>query len=622
MADNLVGSKLGNYRLERLLGRGRMGVVYLARDEALLRPTAVKILSWSFPESLGQSPETWFIAEARNVARVNHPHVVQIYSVARHGTYCYIAMEYVDGATADVWIGRNGPFSAEQATELLIQAASALQAAHDADVIHRDVKPENLLVGGDGKAKLGDFGMALYTPKPHAGGAGRAGTPYYTAPELWRGDVATAASDIYALGATYYYLLTGRPPFPATELEDLITAHVNANIPDVQLASGGAPPGCQDLLKRCMAKSPYDRFPTAQAVGWEARTLLRRFPSVSPASIRTAPPDSAHRQSERAGLAATFVGTGPQTHSDSAHCPSWRTFYGLGRDAFARHDGSQLPYQGEPYASLLAELQDHLAGPGRRVHLLVGASGTGRSSIAKALIARRTSLATAALVSCSGIAQNETLMARALRALGMPSSAQYGIGGGIDALVEHCLATQKEVGTPILVFDDCDREEVGEGELWSLALAAQLTESFGLLLLGTVGFAARLAQCGESTQDIAWHTHQIPALSAAQVGNYVTACLNYSRDPHSPPVLFTPDALLGIAHHSEGVPTRINELVCEILSTAAKQERRVLDSWDTWNAMTKPSNGRGSPRPADWPSKEATQVLNQYRKLLGMQPRR
>src|SRR5512145_3429257 len=143
MNDSLVGAKLGNYRLERRLGRGRMGVVYLARDEALLRPTAVKILSWAMPESQGQDPEAWFIAEARNVARVNHPHVVQIYGVARHGNHCYIAMEYVDGATADAWVARNGPFSVERATELLIQTSSALQAAHEAGIVHRDIKPEN-----------------------------------------------------------------------------------------------------------------------------------------------------------------------------------------------------------------------------------------------------------------------------------------------------------------------------------------------------------------------------------------------------------------------------------------------------------------------------------------------
>src|ERR1041384_6334324 len=110
---NLAGAKLGNYRLLRILGRGNMGVVYLATDEALLRPTAVKVLTWSPVE---HDPEAWFLAEARSVARLNHPSVIQIYSVAKHGPYCYIAMEYVDGVSADVMVSREGRFSAERAT--------------------------------------------------------------------------------------------------------------------------------------------------------------------------------------------------------------------------------------------------------------------------------------------------------------------------------------------------------------------------------------------------------------------------------------------------------------------------------------------------------------------------
>ncbi|HET9931024.1 MAG TPA: serine/threonine-protein kinase, partial [Polyangiaceae bacterium] len=194
---NLIGTKLGNYRLERLLGRGRMGVVYLARDEALLRPTAVKILSWSLPEQHGLNPEDWFLAEARNVARINHPHVIQIYGVAKHAQHCYIAMEYVAGAAADAWVSETGPFSPLRATEILLQAANALQAAHDADVVHRDVKPGNLLITADGTAKLGDFGMALTVTGDARFEATRAGTPYYTAPEIWRGQSATRSTDIY-----------------------------------------------------------------------------------------------------------------------------------------------------------------------------------------------------------------------------------------------------------------------------------------------------------------------------------------------------------------------------------------------------------------------------------------
>ncbi len=156
----LAGMKLGNYRLERLVGRGRMGVVYLAKDEALLRATAIKVLSWSATDAKGQDPVQWFLAEARLVARINHPRVVQIYGAARQGDYCYIAMEYVPGRSAEAMVTR-GALPPELATDILVQAASALHAAHRSGVVHRDVKPANLLVGDDGVTKLGDFGMAL-----------------------------------------------------------------------------------------------------------------------------------------------------------------------------------------------------------------------------------------------------------------------------------------------------------------------------------------------------------------------------------------------------------------------------------------------------------------------------
>src|SRR5512133_4321299 len=159
--SGLAGLKLGNYRLERLIGRGRMGVVYLAKDEALLRPTAIKILSWRVADAQGHDPVQWFLTEARLVARINHPRVVQIYGAARHGDYCYIAMDYVPGHSAEAMVARGAPMAPELATDILVQAASALHAAHAAGVVHRDVKPANLLVADGGVTKLGDFGMAL-----------------------------------------------------------------------------------------------------------------------------------------------------------------------------------------------------------------------------------------------------------------------------------------------------------------------------------------------------------------------------------------------------------------------------------------------------------------------------
>jgi serine/threonine protein kinase len=179
---HVLGKRFGPFTLERVLGRGRMGVVYLARDEGLLRPTALKVLSWMMPKHEGVSPEAWFLSEARSMARINHPNVVQIYGVGKHEAYRYIAMEYVAGEPAETLVARLGPMSPERATEVLAQAAAALAATHEAGVLHCDVKPENLLVSTGGTTKLGDFGMARHLPsKVGEREAVRAGTPFYTA---------------------------------------------------------------------------------------------------------------------------------------------------------------------------------------------------------------------------------------------------------------------------------------------------------------------------------------------------------------------------------------------------------------------------------------------------------
>jgi len=256
----LVGSKLGNYRLERLIGRGRMGAVYLATDEALLRPTAIKVLAWAAEEARGQDPVQWFLSEARLVARINDPHVVQIYGAARHGESFYIAMEYVQGESTESLLASSGRLAPEVATDIVVQAAKALLAAHRSGVVHRDVKPANLLVGPGGVTKLGDFGMALGAAGARTGSAQvRAGTPFYTAPEIWRGGGASAASDLYALGATYYHLLTGRPPFEGADVAAVERAHLEAAVPDPRALVPGLPPACLDLVKRALAKAPAAR---------------------------------------------------------------------------------------------------------------------------------------------------------------------------------------------------------------------------------------------------------------------------------------------------------------------------------------------------------------------------
>jgi serine/threonine protein kinase len=317
----LAGQKLGNYRLEQLVGRGRMGVVYRANDEALLRPTAVKVLSWAAAETAGQDPVQWFLSEARLVARINHPRVVQIYGVARHADLCYIAMEYVPGDSAEALVARGGPMSPEAATEILLQAATALQAAHASGVVHRDVKPGNLLVGADQVTKLGDFGIAMGPPEVDAAGGRRlrVGTPHYTAPEIWRGEAASPASDLYALGATYFQLLTGRPPFPGSDALAVEQAHLRAAVPDPRAVRGDVPACCATLAMRALAKAPRDRPASAQEVVSAARTVLHELrATVAPRAERARSPQVESVSTNRGdAVNAANPGAGPKGTSRS-----------------------------------------------------------------------------------------------------------------------------------------------------------------------------------------------------------------------------------------------------------------------------------------------------------------
>ena len=368
---NLVGLKLGNYRLERLIGRGRMGVVYLANDVALLRPTAVKVLSWSAAEAHGQDPVQWFLAEARLVARINHPRVVQIYGAARHGGYCYIAMEYVAGHSAEAAVAEGGSMAPERATDVLLQAASALHAAHRSGVVHRDVKPANLLIGADGVIKLGDFGMALAAAGAPVGQARvRVGTPYYTAPEVWRGEAASAASDIYSLGATYFQLLTGRPPFPGQDIAAVEQAHLRAPVPDPRELAPGLPASCAALIQRALAKAPRERHGSAQVLAWDGRQVLQELTATAEAVARPRPhpPPSPARP-------ALSPAEGPLAELGFLHRP------------FFTADPADGPYEGASFAGAGRELLDALEDEATGVLALTCADSRGRTALCRRVAA-------------------------------------------------------------------------------------------------------------------------------------------------------------------------------------------------------------------------------------------
>ena len=248
----------GRYRIERELGRGGMAEVYLARDEELDRPVAVKLL----PEHLAadEAFRARFVREARLAGRLSHPNVVRVYDAGEADGRPFIVMEYVPGRS----LADSGARPVAEVVDLGVQACAGLQHAHDAGLVHRDVKPANLLVREDGVLKIADFGIARAAESTRHTQAGTLlGTAAYLAPEQIAGEDATAASDLYSLGAVLYELLAGRPPYSFASLAELAAKQFDGLIQPVGDLQTGVPREVEAAVMHALARDP--RFRPASA---------------------------------------------------------------------------------------------------------------------------------------------------------------------------------------------------------------------------------------------------------------------------------------------------------------------------------------------------------------------
>jgi eukaryotic-like serine/threonine-protein kinase len=208
------GTVAGRYRVLREVGRGGMGAVWLCEDERLGRHVAVKQVGHVTGETAPDVARA--MREARSSAPLNHPNVVAIYDAIDEGDHIWLVMEYVEGRTLAQIIAEDGPIPAEQVAQIGAQVADGLAAAHDRGTVHRDIKPSNILVGPEGRAKISDFGISRTVGEETLTQSGMlSGTPSYLSPEIARGEDPSPASDVWALGATLFAAVEGRPPYPS-----------------------------------------------------------------------------------------------------------------------------------------------------------------------------------------------------------------------------------------------------------------------------------------------------------------------------------------------------------------------------------------------------------------------
>lgn len=290
------------YKIEKLLGAGGMGAVYKAEHRMMERPVALKVINPRFlssPEAVER-----FLKEVKAAAKLNHPHIVASFDAEQASDLHFLAMEYVDGTSLDRLFAKPRRLPVPQVCQMVRHAALGLAHAHGKGMVHRDIKPQNMMLTRDGRVKLLDFGLARLAGivTVNTGGERRPaapiaddvtvaqttagsflGTPDYVAPEQARDAAsADARADIYSLGATFYFLLTGRPPFPGGSVLDKLKSHATQLPAPVEAVRDDVPRDVLDILSRMLAKAPDDRFQTAAEVakalapfakGSEARPL-------------------------------------------------------------------------------------------------------------------------------------------------------------------------------------------------------------------------------------------------------------------------------------------------------------------------------------------------------------
>ncbi len=284
-AGGAAGKTLGGFQLLQRLGRGGMGTVYRALQKSLNREVALKILA---PElARDQKFVEQFFKEARAAGQLNHPNIVQVYDVEEDAGLVFYAMEYMSGGTVEDRINKGGPQSIDQSIDWLLEAAKGLQYAEMKKLIHRDIKPDNLMLTDTNIVKIADLGLAMGSHEGH-GETGILGTPHFIAPEQAKGEKLDTRSDLYSLGATFFRMLTGKTPFSGDSPQEILRKQVKDPPPAVKSLRSDVPDNVTAIVDRLLKKDPAQRFQTCAeliAAIEETRVVKGRGTAVAVAAL-------------------------------------------------------------------------------------------------------------------------------------------------------------------------------------------------------------------------------------------------------------------------------------------------------------------------------------------------
>ena len=289
LQDALVGRVVdGRYHVESLIARGGMATVYLALDRRLERDVALKVMR----DDLADDPEfvSRLVREARAAARLTSPHVVQVFDQGADGPWLYLAMEYLPGRTLRDVLAQRAALTVRETLSVMEPVLEALGAAHRAGIVHRDVKPENVILTDDGRIKVADFGLARAAAAPVTGGGPDArllGTAAYLAPELVSRGVADARADIYAAGVMLFEALTGRPPYADDDPVRLAYRHVHERVPTPSSTVPGLPPQLDEFVLAATAHDPDLRPADGDRMLAELRAVRQTLPDACSTSARS-----------------------------------------------------------------------------------------------------------------------------------------------------------------------------------------------------------------------------------------------------------------------------------------------------------------------------------------------